>query len=191
MKLNIACGQGLQAGWTGFDIVGKEKVAVPEGAEYIQHNVLTFPWPIASGSVDEAECSHFVEHIPHQVHWFGYPLEKDGLFMFMEEVYRVLRPEGTITITCPYYLSQRAVQDPTHCRGISENTFMYFDPKWMESMAMSHYGVKTDFEVTTVQMIMDEAFINGTKEEKDYARKHIPNAVHDICVVLKKRKRDV
>lgn len=187
MKLDIACGQRLQAEWIGLDIAPEENVYVEKGAKYIEHNVLKFPWPIASGSVDQARCSHFVEHIPHKIEG----CEKDGLIAFMEEVYRVLKPEGVIVITCPYYLSQRAHQDPTHCRSITEMTFWYFSSKWMKAMAMSHYGIRTNFEVVQTHMVVDDDFLMKTNEEKEYARKHIPNAVSDIIVTLVKREEEV
>lgn len=111
-RLDIACGQQLQPGWTGMDIAD---IILPLGAKanYIHHNVLSFPWPIESNSIYEARCSHFVEHIPHQLE--GSDITRNGLVLFMEELYRVMMPQGIVTIMAPYYSSQRAWQDPTHC----------------------------------------------------------------------------
>lgn len=185
-RLDIACGQTLQTGWTGLDITDPKEVPIPDGSKYIQHDVLTFPWPIESNSIYEARCSHFVEHIPHQL--LGYPQWKNGLILFMEEVYRVLMPQGIITIMCPYYSSQRAHQDPTHCRSITENTFRYFDPKWMADIGMNHYGIKTDFEVVSTQMILDPDYESRNSATQQYAVKYVLNAVQDIHITLRKRK---
>lgn len=186
IKLNIACGQRLQSGWTGLDIVSREKVVEPEGAKYIEYDVLSFPWPIASGSVSEAFCSHFVEHIPHQV--IGYPQYKDGLVLFMEEVYRILEPQGTIRIECPYYSSQRAWQDPGHQRAITENTFRYFDRQWLVSMGMSHYDIQTDFEIVSTILVLDSGYELKSEEEKQRAIRHEINAVSDIYIILRKKE---
>lgn len=184
IKLNIACGQRLQSGWTGLDIASKEKVNIPAGAAYVEYDVLKFPWPIASNSVSEAYCSHFVEHIPHQL---SFEMYKNGLIVFMEEVYRVLEPQGTIRIECPYYSSQRAHQDPTHCRSITENTFRYFDKEWLAANGMSHYGIETDFEVVSTVLYLDPEYDSKSEEDKQQAMLHYINAASDICVVLRKK----
>jgi predicted SAM-dependent methyltransferase len=182
-RLDIACGQRLQPGWTGLDIVDLEKVQ--EDSKYIKYDVLTFPWPIADKSIYEARCSHFVEHIPHRLD--GISKYKDGLVAFMEEVYRVLMPQGIFTIDAPYYSSQRAHQDPTHCRSITENTFRYFDPKWMAEIGMDHYGIQTDFEVLTIKLILDPEYEAKNKTAQQYAVKYVMNSVQDIQIVLRKR----
>ena len=181
-RLDIACGQQLQTGWMGLDIA---EVKAPDGAKMISHDVLSFPWPIESNSIYEARCSHFVEHIPHQLD--GSSKTRNGLVLFMEEVYRVMMPLGIVTIMCPYYSSQRAWQDPTHIRGITENTFKYFDKKWLESLGMGHYDIKADFEVLTTKMILDPEYESRNEAAKQNAIKHFINVVLDIHVVLRKR----
>lgn len=187
IKLNIACGQRLQEGWTGLDIAEKHKVVVPVGAAYVECNVLKFPWPIANESVSEAYCSHFVEHIPHQLYTDYSYGTKNGLVQFMEEVYRVLEQNGTIKIECPYYSSQRAHQDPTHMRSITENTFRYFDREWLAANGMGHYDINTDFEVMSTVLYLDSEYDLKGDEEKQKAIKHEINAVSDICIVLRKK----
>lgn len=182
-RLDIACGQQLQTGWTGLDIAN---VSAPEGAKYINHDVLSFPWPIADNSIYEARCSHFVEHIPHQLD--GSSKTRNGLVLFMEEVYRVMMPQGIVTIMAPYYSSQRAWQDPTHIRGITENTFRYFDKKWLVSLGMGHYEIATDFEVLTTKMILDPEYESKNESAKQNAIRHFINVVLDIHIVLRKRE---
>jgi hypothetical protein len=57
MKLDIACGQSKAPGFTGIDIA-----ALP-GVD-IRYDLRHFPWPIADASVEEAYCSHYLEHVP-------------------------------------------------------------------------------------------------------------------------------
>jgi predicted SAM-dependent methyltransferase len=182
-RLDIACGQRLQSGWVGMDIVDLKNT--PEESKYIKHDVLSFPWPIADKSIYEARCSHFVEHVPHQLE--GISKYKDGLVAFMEEVHRVLMPQGIIVIDAPYYSSQRAHQDPTHCRSITENTFRYFDPQWMAEIGMDHYGIQTDFEILTIKLILDPEYESKSKTAQQYAVKYVINSVQDIQIVLRKR----
>ena len=76
-KLDLACGQNKQEGFTGIDIAGNYD---------IQHDLTVVPWPIAKDSVDETFCSHFVEHIPHYRPEFA---GVDGWWVFFNELYRV------------------------------------------------------------------------------------------------------
>lgn len=181
-RLDIGCGQRLRAGWTGIDIADIKNV--PEESRFIKHDILSFPWPIESGSIYEAYCSHVVEHIPHYIP--RYPITKDGLVLFMEEVYRILQPHGIITIECPYYSSQRAHQDPTHCRSITENTFKYFSKEWMKSIGMDHYDIAANFEIVSTKLILDPDYDSRSSAAQQYAIKYVLNSVQDICVVLRK-----
>src|ERR1700761_8728573 len=80
LKLSLACGQRKPEGFMGVDI------APAEGVDFVQ-DLFQFPWTqFADNSVDEIECSHFVEHIPHGD---GY---HDPFFQFFDEIHRILKP---------------------------------------------------------------------------------------------------
>ena len=51
----------------------------------------------------------------------------------MDEVWRVLLPDGQFAISLPYGTSPGMLQDPTHTNFCNENTWLYFDP--LESKA--------------------------------------------------------
>jgi SAM-dependent methyltransferase len=125
-KLNLACGQNKVEGFFGIDLVKTEAADIAMDLEW-------FPWDIESESADEIICSHYVEHT-------------SDLIKFMDEVYRILKPGGKITIVAPYYNSIRCWQDPTHKRAISEMTFMYFNKGWRDMNKLDHYGIKSDFD---------------------------------------------
>lgn len=113
IKLDIGCGENKQQG--GF--VGIDIRDVP-GVDIV-HDVEVYPWPLPDECVVIAVCSHLVEHInPH----------KFGFVNFMNEIWRVLKPDAWIAIACPYAYSPGFAQDPTHCNMINEATFTYFDP---------------------------------------------------------------
>ncbi len=166
VKLDIACGQTRPEGWTGIDIAPGENVDIVADLE-------VFPWPIESESVDEARCSHFIEHT------------KD-LLKFFDEVYRILKPGGKCQVIAPYYNSIRAWQDPTHTRAISEHTFLYANKKWREDNKLNHYPVSCDFDFTFGYNI-DPYWANRHEEARAFAIKHYTNVVHDIQVTLVKR----
>jgi hypothetical protein len=186
LKLSLACGDRKPEGFKGVDI------APTEAADYVQ-DLLQFPWSqFADNSVDEIECSHFVEHIPHGD---GY---EDPFFKFFDEIYRILKPaefdpanpniakSGIVTITCPYYSSMRAWQDPTHQRAISEASFLYLNKQWRIDNKLDHYPISCDFDFS-YGYILDPGWQNRSQESQAFAIKHYINVVTDIQVQLVKR----
>jgi len=194
IKLDIACGQNKQEGYTGIDI------APCDGVDIV-HDLWTYPWPIEDDSVEQAFCSHYVEHIPMEYIKFidGRPYDgtlvhgapnqitrKDALLAFFDEVYRILVPDGTITIIGPYANSDRAWQDPTHRRAINANTFLYTWKAWREGNKLDHYNVTCDFDFS-YGYGFDPTWASRNDEARAYALKHYWNVANDIYVTLIKR----
>lgn len=112
IKLDVGCGSNKQPSFVGIDY--RELPGVD-----IVHNLEEFPWPLPDESVLVAMASHVVEHIN----------PAGGKFIeFMNEVWRVLKPEGEFIISTPYAGSPGYWWDPTHCNGCTEMTWEYFDP---------------------------------------------------------------
>jgi len=170
VKLNLACGQRREEGYFGIDKVSGDSVDAVVDLE-------VFPWPIKSESVEEIICSHYVEHT-------------SDLIKFMDEVYRILKPNGKIKIVAPYYTSIRCWQDPTHKRAISEASFLYFNKNWRDINKLDHYGIESDFDFTYGYDIAED-WRSKHQEARDYAIKHYSNVVNDIHLVLVKREKQV
>lgn len=143
LKLDLAAGQSPREGFEGVDIWPEAKHVV---------NLLRFPWPWADNSVAEIHSSHFLEHIPMEFvdeHGnyvpCGTPGAQDLLFKFMDECWRILIPEGRVTIIVPCARNNRAFQDPTHRRFFVAETFMYFFKAMREANKLDHYNVKCNF----------------------------------------------
>src|SRR5262245_49044872 len=110
VRLDLGCGNGLKDGFIGVD-------KYPSTQADILHDLLEFPWPFGDESVDEIYCAHFLEHVPGK---------QRGIFM--DEVYRILKPGARATFVAPAYNHQRAVQDYTHeWPPICPNSFWYFN----------------------------------------------------------------
>jgi hypothetical protein len=186
LKLSLACGDNKPEGFMGVDI------AKTKSSDYVV-DLLKFPWKqFKDNSVDEIECSHFVEHIPHGN---GY---QDPFFQFFDEIHRILKPaefdpanpnipvKGFAAITCPYYSSMRSWQDPTHQRAISEASFLYLNKQWRKDNKLDHYPVTCDFDFTYGYALGPE-YQNRSEESRGFAIGHYINVVNDIQVVLTKR----
>ena len=111
--LDIGCGDNK------FDkrFTGMDKRELP-GVDIV-HDIEVFPWPLEDESCLTIIGSHIVEHI------------KPWLMMnFMDEIWRVLVPDGQLALAFPYGVSSGFVQDPTHCNPCNEATWQYFDPRF-------------------------------------------------------------
>lgn len=173
LKLELACGNSKEEGWTGIDIVQTEQADVV-------HDLRVTPWPFASDSVDEARCSHFFEHLG--------PQER---ITFMNELHRVLKPERGCTFVTPLGFD-RMVQDFSHkWPPVVAASYFYFDQTWLQSQRIGHYavlhGILCNFEVRPLTGTLSQEFSLKADEHKMFALRHYMNAPVDLVVVMVKR----
>jgi len=168
MKLDLGCGNKKKEGFTGVDIVSLPEVD-------IVMNLEEFPWKFGDNSINEIYCSHYIEHTA-------------DLVKFMEELWRITKPNAKTTLIAPYYSSIFAVQDPTHKRLISTETFLYFNKKWRESYTIGYYPIKADFEILTIGVAYNPEWAGKNENELLYARRHYLNVIDHISAELKTLK---
>lgn len=198
-KIDLACGDNKREDYIGID---KIKTA---STDYVW-DLEVFPWPIESDSVEEINCSHYIEHIPHQnprkeiekvlnesssfeefkKKFKEKEEEKDGFVKFINEVYRILKPGGKVHIVSPYYTSMRAFGDPTHTRYIADSSLWYLSREWMETNNLSHYGLDCDFDVKLSYYITNEMTLKS-EHVRNEAFQHDWNAVDDVIIELTKK----
>ncbi len=176
MKLDLACGQFVKPGFVGVDRSPDTK------AEYLCDLTIT-PWvfgdmdeqeTVASESVEEVHCSHFVEHVP-------------DLVGFMNELHRVMVPEGLVTIVHPYQFSKRAWQDPTHVRALNEDSWLYYNREWREHFGLAHMGITANFGVESIDFALSPEWADRKDHpEIGSAIARFVNVVDDLHVVLRK-----
>jgi len=134
IKLDIGCGKNKHApDWVGIDI--QEFPGVD-----IVHDFNAHPWPLPDECVTTAIASHVLEHIPKII------ITDSGtrfpLIEFMDEVWRVMKPDGHFAIAVPHGASPGYMQDPTHASQLNENTWAYFDPLAYEGQLYGFYSPK-------------------------------------------------
>lgn len=192
-KIDLACGDRKKSSeYFGVDAVKCDGVD-------LVHDLNIYPWPFENESVDEVWCSHYVEHIPHSTmeavlkqsssfDEFKKNMlnEKDGFIKFFNEINRILKPGGKITIIAPYYMSIRAFGDPTHKRYVGEFSFYYLNKEWRDANKLGHYGIDCDFDVKYSYYINNDMLLKS-KEVRDKMFKENWNAIDDIIVDLVKK----
>ncbi len=112
VRIDIGCGENKQPNWIGMDI---RKI---DGVDIVW-DVQDIPYPIPDNSCFQILLSHLWEHI-----------EPKYRIKMMDELWRIMKHEGQLLISVPYYLSFGACQDPTHYTCPNEATFTYFDSRY-------------------------------------------------------------
>lgn len=174
LKLDLGCGDAKKEGFKGVDFVKTP------AADYV-HDLFSFPWPFKDASVEEVHCSHFFEHVPHMLRG-----------KWMDELHRILIPEGKATIIVPYYTSIRAIQDFTHeWPPVSPNSFLYFNKGWREQNKLTHghYDLKCNFDFVYGYSI-NAAWAGRNDEARAFAINNYVNCIDDLHVTLTKKKEE-
>lgn len=209
-RLNLACGQNKIEGFFGVDIVKTEAADAvvdlqkypwdieSESAEeiisshYIEHiphdsTVKHLVESLRDNDFYDDFKNDFLKKLNYVDEQLSHPyMPSEGMFKFMDEVYRILIPGGKIKIIAPYYSSMRSCQDPTHTRDICEATFMYFNKNFRNINRLDHYGVVCDFDFTYGYDI-DTTWNNREDSVRAFAMKHYLNVINDIQVLMTKK----
>lgn len=88
--------------------------------------------PFEDESIESIISHHCLEHIA------------EGFIPLIDEIYRVLKPDGIFRAITPLFPSRTAVEDPTHCRYFMEGTWESFCGKpgegnhWQESFSVPY-----------------------------------------------------
>jgi len=111
--LDIGCGETKQSD----RFVGLDKRDLP-GVDIVW-DLEKFPYPLPDESCLTIIGSHIYEHIKP---WLSID--------FLNELWRIMMPDGGLALSMPYGVSTGFVQDPTHCNPANQATFQYFDPRF-------------------------------------------------------------
>lgn len=172
LKLDLGCGQNCQVGFEGVDLYAPE----------VKHrlDLLKFPWPWKDGTVDEIHCSHFVEHIPHNLRW-----------RFFEECYRIMKLGAIMRVFVPNWKSERAYGDMTHqWPPVSAMAFFYLDRRWREANKLNYgpYAIACNFETQCGPTAINPGFADRPHETQVFACQHYLEAYPDMWATLVKKE---
>lgn len=107
-------------------------------------NLAIEPIPFNSNEFDSVSAFDFIEHIPRQTHSLSTAEFRFPFVELMNEIYRVLKPNGMFYALTPAFPSSLAFQDPTHVNIITDSTHRYFCGN---SPLAKMYGFNGRFEV--------------------------------------------
>lgn len=108
-KLNIGCGRDYRQGWENWDISNDVKAE--------RHfDIRIQPFPCDDDAASEIYISGVLEQIG----------DNDKFIHVMNEMHRVLKPGGEVTIVVPNARYAIAHRDPMDIRKFTKETFSYF-----------------------------------------------------------------
>lgn len=174
--LDLGCGLRPRNPYKRDDLYGidiRDSISM-DGAEIRKADLSVDKIPFPDNYFDSVSAYDFFEHVPRVLQ------STTGIrFPFVElmnEVWRVLRPNGRLYASTPMYPHPMAFQDPTHVNILTRNSHIYFTrPELLAKM----YGFNGDFKV--VRLLPSQA------GEFDYEPTEPPNFIRKYR--LKRRER--
>lgn len=179
VNINIGCGRALsptEEGWINCDLYpgpGVDKVF--DACDL---------WPFDSESVAHIVTNHTLEHL---VNYMG----------FFREAWRVLIPNGQLTIRVPYGWHQSAWWDFTHLRPWLQESFATLQPGFTHfTRNYQHEDMGFAFWVSNIVMILEAPFARlwrfpPLRPFVRCAGRHLLNVFKDILVeAVKTTKND-
>ena len=153
--VDLGCGPHKTEGFIGVDVIVGDRVDV------IANLNGSFPFP--DNSVDFIKAYDVIEHLLDRIHT-------------MNELWRILKPNGIVDISVPSTDGRGAFQDPTHVSFWNINSFMYYCQEFPPYLAgcQSHYGFKGKFSIVKIdeidsgnQVIHVHAVLKAIKPEEN------------------------
>jgi SAM-dependent methyltransferase len=186
--LDLGCGPSPRNPFNMNLLFGVDLTPLNKPGIVVQRaNLASEPIPFESDYFDSISAFDFLEHIPRQIYLES---TREIIFPFirlMDEIYRVLKPEGRFLAHTPNFTSDEAYQDPTHVNPVTTRTHEYFClPKLWGAM----YGFKGSFvveyvgitDMTNVKNLEFGTFRGGLR---DTHRKIFGKAPTHVCWLLR------
>ena len=166
VKLHLACGDDHREGYVNVDIRDTK-------ATDILQDLQKTPWPWADGEVEEIQCKDYLNCLTPQ-----------RRIAFLNEAYRVLKPQGVMAIAVPGRHSNRSMADPSFIwPPVVEDYFYFANKEWREANGFSHYPFTCDFH-WSYGFGLDDEWAPRNEEAQRFAIKFHTNVAHSMIVTL-------
>jgi ubiquinone/menaquinone biosynthesis C-methylase UbiE len=164
-KLHLGCGRTIKNGWINLDIMPLPGVNVIADLDACK----TVPLPFEDSSIDEFFSSHLLQHLHNTLD-------------FMQELYRVAKPDAKAVFRVPYGSTDAAFEDPTHVRQYFLSSFGYFSQPFYWA---ADYGYRGDWSTEKIDlMVSAEKFRGKAANQIFYDINTYRNIVLEMVVTL-------
>jgi SAM-dependent methyltransferase len=151
--LDLGCGPCPRNPYSAEEVYGVDISPSPELSKdhFVRANLALETIPFPSNTFDSASAFDFIEHIPRQIHSLESNTSRLPFVELMNEIWRVLKPNGVFYALTPAYPNTSAFQDPTHVNIITESTHTYFCG---DEPLGSMYGFTGKFKVKRAEWVV-------------------------------------
>jgi SAM-dependent methyltransferase len=125
--LDVGCGSAKLPGAVGIDI------SADTDADIV-HDLNVFPYPLEDASFDHVVMQDVIEHVQEPIR-------------VVEELHRILRPNGRLQLRTPHFSSALAYGDPTHVH--------YYSAMAIRSLANPRFEHYTHARFRIVHVTLD------------------------------------
>jgi SAM-dependent methyltransferase len=145
--LDLGCGTRPKNPFEHEDLYGvdiRADSAALSNATIATANLSVSPIPFEDNYFDSVSAYDFFEHIPRVAIDYANKTSRFPFIELMNEIWRVLKPNGILYAVTPAFPHEKALRDPTHVNIITSKTHRYFTtPEVMARM----YGFEGEFKL--------------------------------------------
>lgn len=134
-KLNLGCGNKKRDGWLNVDRAESIK---PDQV----HDLNQYPYPWPDSSFSEIQAYDVIEHL-------------DDIPAFMNEIWRLGKPQAVVQLTTPHFSCANSYVDPTH-----QNHLSYFSLDYFTAGHPWGYYCGSGFEIKHRQIVFTPSLVN-------------------------------
>ncbi len=131
---------------------------------------------IEPNSIDEIQGQDVLEKVPN-------------LIFFIEECYRILKPEAKAIFSSPHFASAAAWRSPLTIRAIGEQSLNFSSKSWREEAKYTESVVNCDFEVQG-SFALEQDVMNRSEEARQFWMRRYVNVAQAVMFTLIKKVPD-
>lgn len=145
--LDLGCGTAPRNPYQADQVFGvdiREGLSAPGVEAILAANLNVAPVPFPDNHFDSLSAYDFLEHVPRVSIDHGSGRTHLPFIALMNEIWRVLKPDGRFYAVTPAFPHEKAWRDPTHVNILTAKSHRYFT---RPELGGRMYGFQGDFEL--------------------------------------------
>lgn len=166
--LDLGCGAHPRNPYNFSELYGidiADNSCTCDSCIFIKADPAIDPLPFEDSFFDSVSAYDFLEHIPRLLYVNNQPIFP--FIRLMDEIHRVLKPQGKFLALTPNFPNKCAFSDPTHVNFITQDTLNYFaSPHLWARM----YGFAGNFSILENRLVNFMCYIESGNRQSTVRR---------------------